>query len=230
MPGQTFAPWVGAGLLYEWTSVDVTTSVLGVNASSSTTVSGILPMLQAGGDIYVAPKFILGPFVEGAFGRYDNASNRTQAGNLVNETDGDITNTAWHTWVTLGVRGAFDSAIGAIRHLQAEGIRVSANTQIARPALREIEPLLDRLMDEGIRAWQVSMTVPMGRAADEPDLLLQPYQVLEVLPMVARIEKKARARGVDVTPGNDIGYTASGTIEGTVVGPATLDGADVGLC
>jgi hypothetical protein len=30
--------------------------------------------------------------------------------------------------------------------------------------------------------------------------------------------------------GNDVGYTAHGTIEGTVVGPATLEGADIGLC
>jgi hypothetical protein len=30
--------------------------------------------------------------------------------------------------------------------------------------------------------------------------------------------------------GADAGYRAAGTIEGTVVGPATLDGADVGLC
>jgi hypothetical protein len=30
--------------------------------------------------------------------------------------------------------------------------------------------------------------------------------------------------------GNDVGYSASGTIEGMVVGPGTLDGADVGLC
>jgi hypothetical protein len=30
--------------------------------------------------------------------------------------------------------------------------------------------------------------------------------------------------------GDDAGYTARGTIEGTVVGPATLDGADIGLC
>ena len=30
--------------------------------------------------------------------------------------------------------------------------------------------------------------------------------------------------------GNDAWGSASGTIEGTVVGPATLDGADVGLC
>jgi hypothetical protein len=30
--------------------------------------------------------------------------------------------------------------------------------------------------------------------------------------------------------GDDAGYRASGTIEGTVVAPATLDGADIGLC
>ncbi len=30
--------------------------------------------------------------------------------------------------------------------------------------------------------------------------------------------------------GADAGYRAAGTIEGTVVAPATLDGADVGLC
>jgi radical SAM protein with 4Fe4S-binding SPASM domain len=105
-----------------------------------------------------------------------------------------------------GVSGAYRSAIEAVRALRAEGLRVSINTQITRPALRQIEPLLEGLFDEGIAAWQVSMTVPMGRAADEPQLLLQPYQVLEVLPLVARIELRARARGIDVTPGNDIGY------------------------
>ena len=30
--------------------------------------------------------------------------------------------------------------------------------------------------------------------------------------------------------GNDAGYRTAGTIEGTIVGPATLEGADVGLC
>ncbi len=105
-----------------------------------------------------------------------------------------------------GVVGSFRSAIDAIRFLKAEGVRVSVNTQITRQALHQIEPLLEMLFEEGIAAWQVSMTVPMGRAADEPDLLLQPYQVLEVLPLIARIERRARTRGIDVTPGNDIGY------------------------
>jgi len=105
-PGQPFVPWVGAGLLYEWTSVDWTTNV--VNANGGTTVSGILPMLQAGGDFHVGQQLVLGPFIEGAFGRFDSASTRTMLGNQSFEMNADIQDTAWHTWVTLGVRGAFD--------------------------------------------------------------------------------------------------------------------------
>jgi radical SAM protein with 4Fe4S-binding SPASM domain len=105
-----------------------------------------------------------------------------------------------------GVQGAFRSAVGAIRAVRRAGMRASVNTQIARPALREIEPMMELLADEGIGAWQVSMTVPMGRAADEPELLLQPYQVLEVLPLVARLQRRLATREIAVAPGNDIGY------------------------
>lgn len=105
-----------------------------------------------------------------------------------------------------GVKGSFRAAFEAIQHLRAEGIWVTANTQITRPALRQIEPLLDQLTSHGVQSWQVSMTVPMGRAADRPDLVLQPYQVLEVLPMLARLHALLTARGVRLIPANDIGY------------------------
>ena len=103
-------------------------------------------------------------------------------------------------------KGSHAKAMIALRNVSEAGIRPTANTQITRPALRQIEPMFEALMDAGIRAWQVSMTVPMGRAADAPELLLQPYQVLEVQPMLARIVARANARGVHVFPGNDIGY------------------------
>jgi radical SAM protein with 4Fe4S-binding SPASM domain len=83
---------------------------------------------------------------------------------------------------------------------------VSANTQIARPALTQIEALLEKLIEAGIHSWQVSMTVPMGRAADEPDLILEPFQVLEVMPMIARSKHKLAAHKKRLWPGNDIGY------------------------
>lgn len=105
-----------------------------------------------------------------------------------------------------GVKGSWRAAIDAIANLRTVGIPVSANTQITRPALRQIEPLTELLMDAGIHSWQVSMTVPMGRAADEPELILEPFQVLEVMPMIARVKRRMSARRVRVWPGNDIGY------------------------
>lgn len=103
-------------------------------------------------------------------------------------------------------KGSHDAAMAALQNVKDAGLRLTANTQITRLALRQVEPMFEALMDAGIEAWQVSMTVPMGRAADAPELLLQPYQVLELQPMLARITDRARRRGVGVFPGNDIGY------------------------
>ncbi len=105
-----------------------------------------------------------------------------------------------------GVRGSFDAAMQALANLRAAGVPVSANTQIGRASLREIPEVFERLVAAGIRSWQVQLTVAMGRAADEPDLLLEPYQVLEVMPMLARIKARASLAGVIVWPGNNIGY------------------------
>ena len=110
-----------------------------------------------------------------------------------------------HDYVRARV-GSHRSAMEAIRNVKMAGLRVAANTQITRPALRQIEPMFEELLDAGIEAWQVSMTVPMGRAADSPELLLEPYQVLEVQPMLARIARRAKRGGVGIFPGNDIGY------------------------
>lgn len=105
-----------------------------------------------------------------------------------------------------GVKGSFASAMEAFQNLRAAGIRFSANTQIGRQNLREIPDVFERLVEAGIHSWQVQLTVAMGRAADEPHLLLEPYQMLEVMPMIARIAERARAAKVRVWPGNNIGY------------------------
>lgn len=104
------------------------------------------------------------------------------------------------------VKGSYRSAFAALRNLKAAGIPVSANTQIGRRSILEIEPLFDELVEAGIHSWQVQLTVAMGRASDEPDLLLEPYQVLEVMPMLARIKERADAAGVRIWAGNNVGY------------------------
>jgi radical SAM protein with 4Fe4S-binding SPASM domain len=66
--------------------------------------------------------------------------------------------------------------------------------------------LFEVLLEAGIRAWQVQLTVPAGRAADEPHLVLEPYQMLELMPMLARLAARAEEVGVRVWPGNNVGY------------------------
>jgi radical SAM protein with 4Fe4S-binding SPASM domain len=105
-----------------------------------------------------------------------------------------------------GVRGSFDAALGAIAHAREAGIQVTANTQIGRTNVRDVPALFERLISAGIAAWQMQLTVPMGRAADEPHLLLEPYQMIEVMPMLARLKARADASGVVFWPGNNIGY------------------------
>lgn len=105
-----------------------------------------------------------------------------------------------------GVKGSYRAAMRAMEAMRAEGLPFSANTQIGRQSLREIPEVFEELVKAGIRAWQVQLTVAMGRASDEPDLLLEPYQMLEVMPMLAQIKRRADAAGVEVWPGNNIGY------------------------
>jgi radical SAM protein with 4Fe4S-binding SPASM domain len=105
-----------------------------------------------------------------------------------------------------GVSGSHASAMAALANLQAVGMRVTANTQIGRKNLAEIPTLFESLVEAGITAWQVQLTVAMGRAADDPSLLLEPHQVLEVMPMLAKLKKRADEAKVRLWPGNNIGY------------------------
>jgi radical SAM protein with 4Fe4S-binding SPASM domain len=106
-----------------------------------------------------------------------------------------------------GVPGAYRSALEALRNLKEVGIAVTANTQIGRQNLAEIPAVFEVLAAHGIHTWQVQLTVAMGRVADEPEqLLLEPYQVLEVLPMLARLKRRGDTLGVRLFAGNNIGY------------------------
>jgi Y-X(10)_GDL-associated radical SAM protein len=105
-----------------------------------------------------------------------------------------------------GVPGSFDAAFAAIRHIRERGLAASANTQITRQVIPELRELWARLLDAGIKDWQVQLTVAMGRAADHPELLLQPYDLLTLMPILAELYHEGAARGLLLQPGNNIGY------------------------
>jgi radical SAM protein with 4Fe4S-binding SPASM domain len=52
----------------------------------------------------------------------------------------------------------------------------------------------------------VTLTVAMGNAADNPDLLVQPYQLLNLMPLLADLHAEAMDLGLLLQPSNTIGY------------------------
>ncbi|MEZ4225765.1 MAG: radical SAM protein [Polyangiaceae bacterium] len=105
-----------------------------------------------------------------------------------------------------GVKGSYRSALDALKFLQEAGVRVSANTQINRLSIPEMPHVLETIAAAGAHSWQIQITVAMGRAADEPDVLLQPYDLLDLFPMLAELKKRCDEVGVRMWPGNNIGY------------------------
>jgi len=105
-----------------------------------------------------------------------------------------------------GKQGSWQWAFKTMSNLKQAGIRFGCNTQINRLSAPEFPRIYEYLRDAGIFAWQIQLTVPMGNAADNSEILLQPYELLDVYPMIARVAQRAKREGVQLQPGNNIGY------------------------
>ncbi|MEZ4451278.1 MAG: radical SAM protein [Nannocystaceae bacterium] len=105
-----------------------------------------------------------------------------------------------------GHRGSWQRAFQAMRLLRAAGSKVSVNTQINQRTWEDLPALLERIAPEGAHAWQIQVTVAHGGAADHHELLLQPYQYLDLFPILDRIADRCDALGITLTPANSLGY------------------------
>jgi nif11-class peptide radical SAM maturase 3 len=105
-----------------------------------------------------------------------------------------------------GKKGSWKHAFQTMSHLKTAGIKFGCNTQLNRLSAPEFPRIYEVLRDAGIFAWQIQLTVPMGNAADHAEILLQPYELLDLYPMLAQVATRAEVEGVMVQPGNNIGY------------------------
>lgn len=105
-----------------------------------------------------------------------------------------------------GFSGSYAAARRALEHARAAGMQVAVNTQINRLSMHDLPSIFDVLVESGAHGWQVQLTVPVGRAADEPDVILQPYDLLEVFPVLAALKERCIAVGIKMMPGNNVGY------------------------
>jgi radical SAM protein with 4Fe4S-binding SPASM domain len=106
-----------------------------------------------------------------------------------------------------GSAGSWRAAVSAGRRISASGIDLSVNTQMNRLTMPELPGVADLLVDIGARSWMVILTAAMGRAADRPKLMLQPYHLLYLFPLLAAIKREQLdPNGIAFFPGNNVGY------------------------
>jgi outer membrane autotransporter protein len=97
---QPLVPWVGAGLGWEWATVEGKEP----SGTSHLSANGLDLSLQGGGDYRVTPRLALGPYVQLAIGRYGSGDAQVSGAT----SSGGIANKAFHGWFGLGVAGRFD--------------------------------------------------------------------------------------------------------------------------
>jgi len=105
-----------------------------------------------------------------------------------------------------GKPGSFKQCLESLYNLREAGMHVTFNSQLNRMSAREWPSLYEIARDAGCTAWQYGFTVPMGNAADRPQLLIQPYELVDLFPVLARVSNRAIQEGMELWPGNDIGY------------------------
>ncbi len=112
--------------------------------------------------------------------------------------------------------GSHAAAMQGIARAREAGLLVTSNSQICRLNKDRLQETAELLEAAGVAVWRAQMTAPMGRAADRPDWLLEPYMILEVIDTLAAIQTWARARAAarglpweqafHVRLGNNLGY------------------------
>lgn len=105
-----------------------------------------------------------------------------------------------------GVNGSYKHALNAIRYGRSLDMPVSVNTQIGAKTIKTLPHIFDMLVENNIENWQVQLTVAMGNASDNDELLLQPYQVSEVMDILAELYIKGIGHNLVIQAGNNIGY------------------------
>ena len=105
-----------------------------------------------------------------------------------------------------GKPGSWQSCFKTIGYLTKAGISVGSNCQINRLSAPQLPMIYQLLKDTGVRAWQIQLTVPMGNAADHTEILLQPWELLDLYPLLGFLAEKGAEEGLIVQAGNNVGY------------------------
>lgn len=177
---------------------------------------GVQEIALHGGETYLRPDFLelvraisdhgmAATMVTGGRGLDANLARAAREAGMVSASVSIDGLSATHDSLR-GVEGSHQTARRALRHLEDAGIAVAVNTQINRQNYRQIPDIFEEIAQHPLYGWQVQLMVPMGRAADETTLWLEPYDLLEIMPTLASLREASDARKIALWPGDNIGY------------------------
>jgi radical SAM protein with 4Fe4S-binding SPASM domain len=108
------------------------------------------------------------------------------------------------------VPNCFEQALRAIRLVDQGGLKVGVTSQVNQGNLSELEDLAPILEDAGVLGWLLQLTLPIGRAETNRQLVLPPSRMPELLRVLRRL---ARRRGLRPHLTDNLGYCTSDDLE-----------------
>lgn len=108
------------------------------------------------------------------------------------------------------VPGCFEQAIRAIRCVDQAGLKVGVTSQVNQGNLAELENLAPILEEAGVLGWQLQLTLPLGRAEENRNLITPPAMMPELLRVLRRL---ARRPGLRPHLTDNIGYCTSDDLQ-----------------
>jgi radical SAM protein with 4Fe4S-binding SPASM domain len=101
--------------------------------------------------------------------------------------------------------GSFARTMSAIDRGVAEGWRVAVVSHINTLNLRTLPDMERMLRDHGVVHWQLQLGLPSGHLAANRELVIDPEELLWIVPLIAEMREKGGA-AFEVVGSHNIGY------------------------
>lgn len=102
--------------------------------------------------------------------------------------------------------GTFARALQGVAAFRAVGLPVTLMTTVSRRNLHALDEVLRTALACGAEGWRLQLAKPMGAMVQSRQDILQPEDLLYLLPTLARMKPSARAQGLTLTVGDSLGY------------------------
>ncbi len=106
---------------------------------------------------------------------------------------------------TIRRESSFRRVVDAIDLCVAGGMPVSVITTVMTPNKDQLPEFRDFLADHGVASWQVQVGTPSGEMREHWEMVIEPEDLLWLVPLVAELRSDEVARPI-ICPADNLGY------------------------